>query len=189
VPDRRLGCRGSGHKETLRARRQPDRRLRGPGRTGAALLPRLRRICAAVPKDVELGIHLCYGDFDARHFVEPRDAAAMVGFANAITKAVTHKLAYVHMPVPIARDDDAFFRPFRELKLRKDTELYLGVVHGGGAEATRRRIAAAQAHVGEFGIATECGMARARTPDVVMNLLKVHAAASRPAPQARRKRG
>jgi len=161
----------------------------GHGMTRDDLIARLKRICAAVPKDVELGIHLCYGDFDARHFVEPRDAAAMVGFANAITKAVTHKLAYVHMPVPIARDDDAFFRPFRELKLRKGTELYLGVVHGDGAEATRRRIAAAQAHVGEFGIATECGMARARTPDVVMNLLKVHAAASRPAPQARRKRG
>jgi hypothetical protein len=27
----------------------------------------------AVPADVELGIHLCYGDWEARHFVEPQE--------------------------------------------------------------------------------------------------------------------
>jgi len=56
---------------------------------------------------------------------------------------------------------------------------FLIVVERDIAEATRRRITAAQAHVSEFGIATECGMARARTPETVKNLLKIHAAASR----------
>jgi len=167
---------------------QPQSMVPGHGMTRDDLIARLKRICAAVPKDVELGIHLCYGDFDARHFVEPRDAGAMASFANAIAKAVRHKLAYIHMPVPIARDDDAFFRPLKDLKLQKGTELFLGVVHGDGAEATRRRIAAAHAHVGDFGIATECGMARARTPQVVMDLLKIHAAASQAGKPARGKR-
>ena len=36
----------------------------------------------------------------------------MVEFANALAKAVEHPLAFVHMPVPIERDDDAFFKPF-----------------------------------------------------------------------------
>ena len=65
------------------------------------IIARMQRLCAAVPDDVELGLHLCYGDFGAKHFVEPKDAARMVDFANALTKAIQHKLAYIHMPVPI----------------------------------------------------------------------------------------
>jgi hypothetical protein len=33
------------------------------------------RLGRAVPDDVELGFHLCYGDLDAKHFVQPTDAA------------------------------------------------------------------------------------------------------------------
>ena len=107
-------------------------------------LERTRRICAAVPADVELGIHLCYGDFEAKHFVEPRGAGKMVEFANALAAAIRHPLAYVHMPVPINRTDDDFFAPLSDLRLAKDTEVYLGVVHGAdGKDGTNRRIAAA----------------------------------------------
>ena len=83
------------------------------------LIARMQHLCAAVPDDVELGLHLCYGDFGAKHFVEPKDAAKMVEFANALTKAIAHKLAYIHMPVPIERNDDAFHRPFRDLAARR----------------------------------------------------------------------
>lgn len=31
------------------------------------ILRRMQRICASVPEDVELGVHLCYGDFRAKH--------------------------------------------------------------------------------------------------------------------------
>jgi hypothetical protein len=151
------------------------------GLTEADLLASLKRICAPVPKDVELGIHLCYGDFDGKHFIEPQDATKMVEFANAIARSVAHKLAYIHMPVPVARTDDAFFRPLSGLKLPKGTELYLGLVHAkDGAAGTKKRIAAARRYAPSFGIATECGMARARTPAMVMELLRVHAAVSRP---------
>ena len=81
------------------------------------LIERMQRLCAAIPDDVELGLHLCYGDFGAKHFVEPKDAAKMVEFANALAKSIPHKLAYIHMPVPIERSDDAFYAPFRDLKL------------------------------------------------------------------------
>ena len=79
------------------------------------------------------------------------------------------------MPVPMSRTDDAFFSPLRELALAPETEVYLGVVARDGAEATQRRIAAASRYVLKFGIATECGMARARTPDLVLRLLDIHA--------------
>ena len=141
-----------------------------------ALLARIVRLCAAVPDDVELGLHLCYGDFGAKHFVEPKDAAKMVEFANALAGSVKHKLAYIHMPVPIERDDDAFHRPLRDLKLGAGTELYLGLVHAkDGVEGAKARIAAARRHAPPFGIATECGMARARSEATVRALLKIHA--------------
>jgi hypothetical protein len=141
-----------------------------------AIIARMQRLCAAIPDDVELGLHLCYGDFGAKHFVEPKDAAAMVDFANALAQGIPHKLAYIHMPVPIERSDDAFHRPFRDLKLPAGTALFLGVVHArDGAEGTRARIAAARRHAPEFGIATECGMGRARTEQTVRTLLKIHA--------------
>jgi len=140
------------------------------------LIERMARLCAAVPDDVEVGLHLCYGDFGARHFVEPKDAAKMVDFANALARSIPRKLAYIHMPVPIERSDDAFHRPLADLKLGDGTELFLGLVHAkDGVEGTRARIAAARRYAPEFGIATECGMARARSEATVRTLLQIHA--------------
>jgi len=140
------------------------------------LIARMQRLCAAIPDDVELGLHLCYGDFGAKHFVEPKNAAKMVEFANALAKAIPHKLAYIHMPVPIERSDDSFYTPFRDLKLGDGTELFLGLVHAkDGVDGTRVRLAAARRYAPSFGIATECGMARARSEETVRALLKIHA--------------
>jgi hypothetical protein len=139
------------------------------------LIARMQRLCAAVSDDVELGLHLCYGDFGAKHFVEPKDAAKMVEFANTLAQSIAHKLAYIHMPVPIERSDDAFHAPLRDLKLG-DTALFLGLVHAkDGVAGTKARIAAALRYAPKFGIATECGMARARSEDTVRSLLKIHA--------------
>jgi hypothetical protein len=46
-----------------------------------------QRISAPVPKETELGIHLCYGDLDAAHFVDPVDTGKAVELANLITEA------------------------------------------------------------------------------------------------------
>jgi hypothetical protein len=146
------------------------------GQSPESFLARMQRLCADIPGDVEVGLHLCYGDFAGKHFVEPKDAAKMVTFANALTGAIAHPLAYVHMPVPIERSDDDFYRPFRDLKLAPGTELYLGVVHAkDGVAGTQARIAAARRYAPHFGIATECGMARARSEQTVRALLQVHA--------------
>ncbi|MGZ8335879.1 MAG: hypothetical protein ACXWU1_04370 [Allosphingosinicella sp.] len=136
------------------------------------------RLCDAIPADVEVGIHLCYGDMDARHFIEPQDMGRMVSLANAIAAAATHPLAYVHMPVPIARDDEAYFAPLRDLELDEGTEVYLGLVHDDGHVAVQRRIAAASRFLPTFGVATECGIARKRTPEMVKRLIRAHAEAT-----------
>jgi hypothetical protein len=140
---------------------------------------RLSRICAAVSDDVELGFHLCYGDFGGKHFFDPVTARHLVDVSNALAANVKHKIAYIHLPVPAPRATDEFFAPMRDFKLAPETMIYLGLVHAAdGAEGTKKRIALAQKYVPKFGIATECGFARARKPDLVKNLLAIHAACS-----------
>lgn len=80
------------------------------------------------------------------------------------------------MPVPIERDDDAYYAPLAALKLSAGTELYLGLVHvKDGCEGTLRRMKAAKKVVPQFGIATECGISRARTPEMARAIMQVHA--------------
>jgi methionine synthase II (cobalamin-independent) len=143
------------------------------------VLTRMKRICAAVPADVELGFHLCYGDVDGQHFIEPLDCAKLVEFANALVSTIGHPIAYIHVPVPIGRTDEAYFQPLSGLNLPQGTELYLGCVHAAdGVEGAQRRIQAAHKFAPRFGIATECGMGRCKTPEVVTQLLKIHAGAT-----------
>jgi methionine synthase II (cobalamin-independent) len=144
-----------------------------------ALGRRFSRLSAAVPRAVELGFHLCYGDLDGKHFIDPEDATKMVELAHHIADHAGRPIAWVHMPVPAGRDDEAFFAPLEQLALPAGTELYLGLVHPKDLAGTRRRMAAARKFAPEFGIATECGMARARTPDVVHDLIRIHAEAAR----------
>jgi hypothetical protein len=152
--------------------RNPFADLRGE------IISRMKRLGEAVPEEVELGFHLCYGDWEAKHFIEPVDAGKLVEFTNALAGAITRPVAYIHMPVPIDRSDDAYFQPLRDLRLPPGTDLFLGLVHSDGLEGTRKRIDAAARYAPDFGIATECGMARCRTPELVRKLLSIHAQAS-----------
>jgi hypothetical protein len=79
------------------------------------------------------------------------------------------------MPVPKERNDAEYFAPLAELNLPRSTDLYLGLVHQtGGEEATRRRIEAASAAIGRFGVATECGLGR-RDSATIPDLMRQHA--------------
>jgi methionine synthase II (cobalamin-independent) len=147
----------------------------GGSKTKAAMVAAIRRLSNAVPRGIELGYHLCYGDFRGRHFIEPKDIGCAVDFANALSKAVKRPIAWIHMPVPENRADARFFAPLARLKLHKETELFLGLVHLDGAAATRRRIRAAKRYVPRFGVATECGMGRKWGTAEIPALMRVHA--------------
>jgi hypothetical protein len=139
-----------------------------------AVLERLLRITDRVPLDVELGYHLCYGDAGHKHFKEPQDARRLVAIANALSERVQRPIAWIHLPVPRDRDDDAYFAPLADLKLHPETELYLGLIHlTGGDEGNQRRLVAARRTIQEFGIATECGFGR-RPADTVVPLMELH---------------
>jgi methionine synthase II (cobalamin-independent) len=138
------------------------------------------RLASAVPADVELGYHLCYGDMDAKHFVEPEDLSKAVSLANLIIAGARRSVNWIHMPVPLSRDDAAYFAPLKELKRTPGMELYLGLVHAtDGVDGTVRRMKAARAYAHDFGIATECGISRSRTSQMVRNLMEVHAKAAK----------
>jgi hypothetical protein len=140
------------------------------------IIDRISRLSRDFPDDVELGFHLCYGDFEAKHFIEPLDAAAMVSLANELVKCAGHSVSFVHLPVPIDRKDEAFFAPFKELTLPPTCDLFLGLVHAAdGVEGALDRAGQARKVVPNFGIATECGLGRCKTPDGVRSLLNLHA--------------
>jgi hypothetical protein len=139
------------------------------------IVDRLVRLGDRVPAGVELGYHLCYGDFNHKHFVEPTDMETLVRVANALGERVVRTIDWIHMPVPRDRSDDAYFAPMRDLRLKPGCRLYLGLVHyTDGVDGARSRLAAASAVHGEFGIATECGFGR-RDPATIADLLKIHA--------------
>ncbi|HEU4371026.1 MAG TPA: class I SAM-dependent methyltransferase [Methylomirabilota bacterium] len=138
------------------------------------ILERLRRVSRYVPADVELGFHFCYGDVQHRHFKEPADAGRLVKVANALAASQGRPLNWIHLPVPRDRTDEAYYAPLGDLRLRPETELYLGLVHHtDGVEGAERRLAVARRFVADFGIATECGWGR-RAPATVPELLRLH---------------
>ena len=117
---------------------------------------------AQVPEGVQLGFHLCYGDIAEKHFVEPGDTANLVRFATELLDRAPRRVDWLHMPVPIERDDDAYYAPLGDLALPAGTDLYLGLMHREDlVEGALRRIAVAQRYVDRFGVATECGFGRA----------------------------
>jgi hypothetical protein len=144
-----------------------------------SFVPMHVRLGNAVPKDVHLIYHFCYGDNKHKHSIEPQDMSHLVNFANALSAGAGRSIELIHMPVPRGRSDDAYFQPLKNLKLRPETALALGLVHRtDGLEGTRRRIAAAEKYVKGFLIGTECGFGR-REPSTIPKLLEIHAQAAR----------
>jgi SAM-dependent methyltransferase len=149
----------------------------------SGILERLLRLSRQVPPDVELGYHFCYGDVQYRH-AEPADAARLVEIANALTASLSRSLSWIHLPVPRARTDDAYYAPLAELRLRPETELYLGLVHRtDGLAGSALRLGAARRFVSDFGVATACGWGR-RPPATIPELLELHRALSAPIQQS-----
>ena len=54
------------------------------------LVASIARASEHVPAEVELGLHLCYGDPGHKHVVEPKDTKLMVDFTNKLVAAIEH---------------------------------------------------------------------------------------------------
>jgi hypothetical protein len=109
--------------------------------------------------------------------VLPKDMGIMVEMTNAIVAGVKRPIQFVHMPVIKARTDDAYFAPLKNLKLKPETELYLGLIHHNDAAGDAARLAVARRYARIDGVGTECGMARG-DPARLPALLAAHARAA-----------
>src|SRR3546814_18379708 len=97
-----------------------------------------------VPDAVAMGFHLCYGNANHKHFKNPDSTSRMVQVMNDLARRVVRTIDWFHLPVPIARDDDAYFKPLSVLKTSPDTQIYLGLAHvrdgREGARPEERRV-------------------------------------------------
>jgi len=134
-----------------------------------------------VPQSVELGYHLCYGDYEhlspavrtRSDMRPPTNARGVTTLASSLCAEIHRRVDFIHIPVP--RDSGAaYLAPLADLHLPPTTELYLGLIHlTDGFAGTQRRIKAARRVVAKFGVATECGWGR-RPPDTIPELLRLH---------------
>jgi methionine synthase II (cobalamin-independent) len=139
------------------------------------VIDRLTDCAQKIPDDVQVGFHLCYGDFKHKHFMNPTDLGVVTEMSNRLSASASRLIDWIHVPVPIDRDDDAYFAPLTNLELSPETEFYLGLIHfDDGVEGAARRIRAARSVREDFGAATECGFGR-RPPETVLALLDLHA--------------
>jgi hypothetical protein len=94
---------------------------------------------------------------------------------NAVSAGVGPPIQFFHLLVPKPRTDDRYFAPLARLKLRPETELYLGLVHRDDTmPGNAARLAVAQRNVRVDGVTTECGTARG-DPERFRALLAAHA--------------
>jgi hypothetical protein len=139
------------------------------------LIRRLVRLGDAVPEGVELGYHLCYGSMNNKHWQEPEDLSKCVWVANKLAGGITRAIDWMHMPVPIDRADDAYYRPLSDLALGSETELFLGLIHlSDGTTGATKRAAVAKKFRGRFGLAAECGFGRMSEAEI-RPLMTLHA--------------
>jgi hypothetical protein len=146
--------------------------------TLAAAVERLVRLGNAVPEYVELGFHMCYGDLGGHHLRQPDDTRALVQIINPVAEGLARRIDWWHFPVPIDRDDEAYFAPLTELQLPDGCEIFVGLAHlADGAEGARRRARAARSVFSDFGIAAECGLGR-HPNEAAVDVLRSHAQAA-----------
>jgi len=147
----------------------PDR----PADYARVITTELARLGDAVPEDVDMGYHLCYGSPADEHLVMPRDMAVMVGMANDLRDVIGRRLDFLHMPVPKDRVDADYFKPLADLRRAAAATVYLGLIHHDDHAGDVARIRAARAYLPAFGVASECGWGRT-DPQRVPGLLESH---------------
>jgi hypothetical protein len=134
------------------------------------------RLGAAVPKDVELGFHLCYGSPGDQPLLILKDAGVLARLMIGIAGFVPRPVEFIHIPVPKTAGE-AFFAPLRTWRRPPETHLYLGLLQFNDDQGNRARIRAAQRVVEGFGVGAECGFGRT-DPKRVPLILAGHRAAA-----------
>jgi hypothetical protein len=73
-------------------------------------LDEVRALSPAIPEEVALGYHFCFGTLGGWPRFVPDDLGQAVALANAFVAASGRRVDWIHLPV-LDRSDDAFFAP------------------------------------------------------------------------------
>jgi len=137
------------------------------------LISPCERLTPAIPAEVMVGYHFCYGTLGGWPIVPIKSLDLCVRLANASVARSRRRVDFVHIPAPQDRTDDAFYAPLKNLKLG-DTKLYLGLIHHtDNLDGFKKRLAAARKFASDFGVASVCGYGR-RPPAELAAALKAH---------------
>lgn len=113
-------------------------------------------LAAALPADVDLGLHLCFGTFGGWPRFRPDDLSEAVNFANAIAAKAGRSFTWMHIPA-LDTSADAFYAPLRNLDVG-EARIYLGLIHS--MTDFGERLEVARRYLPEFGLAAYCGFGR-----------------------------
>jgi hypothetical protein len=122
----------------------------------ATHVPPIARLSQAVPPDVALGFHFCFGTFGGWPAFAPDDLSRPVELINASVAASDRRIDWIHIPT-LDRTDDAFYAPLAGLSA-KGARVYLGAIHS--MPTLRERVAVARKFLPDFGLAAYCGFGR-----------------------------
>jgi methionine synthase II (cobalamin-independent) len=149
----------------------------------------LEELVPAIPEDIWLGLHVCYGSLqhregespDSAHYTPIRDLGVAVSMLNRGAAACGRRVDFVHMPVQLADLRDEHYAPLEALDIG-DARVYLGLVDPfDGVGGALRRIGIARRHLSDFGISTPCGWGRrplSETPEALIALNRAAAEAA-----------
>ncbi len=144
----------------------------------------IARLLSAVPGEVPVGIHWCYGTLGGWPTVEMSSLELCVRYTNAVLGRTSRVVDYVHLPTPLDIDD-AFVRPLADLDLdKRRTRVYMGILHPeDGVEGVRRRAEIVSPYLSEFGVAYVCGFGRLSADDLP-GIIDIHRGAAAALPAA-----
>jgi hypothetical protein len=120
------------------------------------------RLARAIPEQVVLGYHLCYGTFPDWPMYEARDLSLLVRMANFAIANSGRTVDWVHLAGPkyLRSEDDRFFSPLSDLRT-DNTRIFLGIVLPlDGSAGLKHRHTTASKYLSEFGVSLYCGFGR-----------------------------
>jgi hypothetical protein len=144
----------------------------------------LARCLGQVPDGVPAGLHLCYGDYQHHHFMQPESLELQAGLLDAVRDAAPRPVSFAAFTVPQYQRDPAYFEPLAGLRAGTETELYFSLVPYHPAEQARgttaeqialidAALARSSAGNRAWGVCTECGMGRV-SREAIPWLLDLH---------------
>ena len=141
------------------------------------MTPSVARAVDAVPDDVPVGLHLCYGNYKHAHESEPETLQVQVDLLRETIAASKRRLNYASLTVPQYQDSASYFAPLVDLPDDALDRVYFGIVpyhpDSQAPGTTERQIVQIDRYLDKWGICTECGMSRPE-PGEIPRLLDLH---------------